>query len=797
MAIRVVCPHCDAAFNVAEELKGKKVRCRECEKPVPVVAAKPQKMDDQEEREERVQSKPRKPMPAPARRRGDEEVERPARRQAKRYDEDDEDDDDDRPALRKEKKKSSAAPLIIAAVGGGVVLIGGVIGLIWWLTSEKKPDNTVANAGQVKGPPGGMMGGGQGRMMGKDAPAENLPLGDPELQRIAQGVQHAKELSPDVRKRIEACTVNLLVKDKEKNPTLVASGSGFLAFEPGIVLTNAHVVDMKEPGAEEPESITVYLNKGTAEQKELKGKVLGVDQEADLAVVKVDPTGLPAPLNVKSSTGLKTTQPVYVCGFPFVRGMPVSNSITIFQGQVASLKRDEKTGVLKRVVLASEMQHGNSGGPVVDAEGTVVGVSVEGYEGTRINMALPGDYVHVIMNGRIPRLRIGQSSFSQGHVKVPVFAEVINPMGWLDKVEVDVWMGDDTPKYVPPASRNTPPAPRPGDSEHKRYELDLRGDKATGEFMLPDLVKGKAYYWQPILTYKNKDKDKPGLVQWSVGETYTPDDMPVSRRGAKLLHKKATGNRNVTVSVKEKFALLGEKGEEAPLTVQFDAELTEHPGSADAQGKSLLRLIVHSLKQPEVKIPDEIVKDKKAVEAIMRERHRALDGASHLDLRMLITERGDIETSVASANSAPNDIRAEVESLGDDILQWLQAVSVPLPNRQMGHNDPWTAKRPFAVLTPLGDLHFKAIDMNYTYLGIRNRNGREEALVDISGKLKNRESGLRFGCRLEGRALIDLETGLVTMARATTTMDLDLPLGRMRIPTRGTMEVLIERSLPQ
>ena len=233
------------------------------------------------------------------------------------------------------------------------------------------------------------------------------------------------------------------------------------------------------------------------------------------------------------------------------------------------------------------------------------------------------------------------------------------------------------------------------------------------------------------------------------------------------------------------------------MTVQLDAELTEHPIAPDAQGKSLLRLVVKSLKQPEVKIPAALMENKNALEVIMLQRQRALDGASHLDLQMLNSERGDIERSVAGARSAPADIRAEVESLGDDILEWLQAVSVPLPNRQMGHNETWTAKRPFAVLTPLHDLHFKAIEMTYTYLGIRNRNGREEALVEISGKLKNKETGQRFGCRLEGRVLVDLETGLVTLARATTTMDLDLPLGRMRIPTRGTMEVQIERSLPQ
>jgi len=80
---------------------------------------------------------------------------------------------------------------------------------------------------------------------------------------------------------------------------------------------------------------------------------------------------------------------------------------------------------------------------------------------------------------------------------------------------------------------------------------------------------------------------------------------------------------------------------------------------------------------------------------------------------------------------------------------------------------------------------------------VRTRDNREEALVDISGKLRNKVTGQRFGCRLDGRVLVDLETGLVTLARTTMTMDLDLPIGRgQRIPARGNMEMNLKRALP-
>ena len=148
------------------------------------------------------------------------------------------------------------------------------------------------------------------------------------------------------------------------------------------------------------------------------------------------------------------------------------------------------------------------------------------------------------------------------------------------------------------------------------------------------------------------------------------------------------------------------------------------------------------------------------------------------------------------AKTAPPDVKARVESLGDDILHWIQSVSVPLPNRQMTYLETWKAKRPFAVLTPVADMHFKDVEMTYTYLGQRTRDDHEEALIEITGRIRMREMGQRFGGKLEGRALVDQQTGIVTQARAAITMEFDLILGRSaRLPSRGTMEVTITRNL--
>lgn len=813
MAIRVVCPACDAAFSVSDELKGKKIRCRECEKPVPV-GAQPKKAVDDDEPEERIQTKPRKPAPSRPRDDDDEDKRRP-RRKAGRYDDENDDDDEDRKPKRKEKK-SSPLPWILAAVGGSVVVLGAVIGLVIYLTSKKKepannnqpnPADFMAKMKGGGGPPGGMAGMQGGGMMGggMQGGKAGMPKGGDELvdpnvlKRIDAATQFAKALDPDVLKKIEGCTVQFEVMDSEKNPTYPAHGSGFLAFEPGLVLTNAHVVSMLEPGTEKPEVVKVFIHRGTPEQKELKGEILGVDRKADLAVVRVDPTGLPEPLVVKPSAGLQATSAVYVCGFPYVGQFAVSNRVSVFQGQVASLHYD-KNGTLDKVILSSEMQHGNSGGPVVNDKGEVVGVNVAGFEGTRVNMAVPGEYVHVIVNGRLSHQRIGQSYRSQARVSVPITFEVINPLDHVQKVEVEVWVGDDTKDYRPPSTVDTPPSPRQGDSKRERFAFELRSDKtsgaerASGSIVLPvlpqDLPEGKAFWWQPILTFKNKDKT---FTQWLSGEKYTPDE-PADRRSIKLVHKNHPGSRKVSLSIKHKFIVNTIKGEKE-LSVDFICDMNEKMLAADAQGKSVLTITVEKADKV-VHIPEELLEDKKEREMDPEEK-RALENASFLELRLLLNNRGGIESAAFTAKGAPPDIKHQVEELGQEILDGLQSVYIQLPNRTIGHLEPWKAEKPtpIPIILPFGSAS-APMKLEYNYLGVLSPEGHEEGRVEMTGNFRSKGGRiLQVGGHLEGRALVDVEAGIVKLARARVNTHTELRLRNLHAQMNGTMEITMRREL--
>src|SRR5262249_21668671 len=224
-----------------------------------------------------------------------------------------------------------------------------------------------------------------------------------------------------------------------------ASGTGFFGDKEArtIILTNAHVVGMLAPDSRRPRQIEVFVNSGEKDEKKTTARVLGVDRDSDLAVG--DSTGMPEPLTVKSAEGLGELDKVYVFGFPL--GEALGKEITIRPSSVSALRK--KGGVLSRIQVNGGMDPGNSGGPVVDARGHVIGVAVSGIPGRQINFAIPGDRVHKVLNGRIAHMGIGQPFKAGDLVGVPVTMEMIDPRNRVREVALDVWTGDSPPAGSP------------------------------------------------------------------------------------------------------------------------------------------------------------------------------------------------------------------------------------------------------------------------------------------------------------------------------------------------------------
>jgi serine protease Do len=159
-------------------------------------------------------------------------------------------------------------------------------------------------------------------------------------------------------------------------------GSGFIVSTDGTILTNAHVVD----GADE---VTVKLT----DKREFKAKVLGVDKSSDIAVLKIDAQGLPV-VKVGRAAETRVGDWVLAIGSPF--GFENTATAGIVSGKSRSLPDGSYVPFIQTDVAVNP---GNSGGPLFNMAGEVIGVNSQiysrsgGYQG--LSFAIP---IEVAMN---------------------------------------------------------------------------------------------------------------------------------------------------------------------------------------------------------------------------------------------------------------------------------------------------------------------------------------------------------------------------------------------------------------
>ena len=178
-------------------------------------------------------------------------------------------------------------------------------------------------------------------------------------------------------------------------------GSGFILREDGIVLTNAHVVD----GADE---VTVRLN----DKREFKAKVLGADKATDVAVLRIDAKDLPT-VKIGSSANTQVGEWVLAIGSPY--GFESSASAGIISAKSRSLPDDNYVPFIQTDVAVNP---GNSGGPLFNMAGEVVGINAQIYSRTGgfqgLSFAIPIDVAisieeQIVKHGRVQRGRLGVS----------------------------------------------------------------------------------------------------------------------------------------------------------------------------------------------------------------------------------------------------------------------------------------------------------------------------------------------------------------------------------------------------
>jgi len=178
-------------------------------------------------------------------------------------------------------------------------------------------------------------------------------------------------------------------------------GSGFIISSDGLILTNAHVVrDAKQ--------VTVKLS----DRREYNAKVLGSDTATDIAVLKIDAKGLP-------TVSLGDSKAVHVGDYVLAIGAPYGFAQTATQGIVSAKGRSlPGDSYVPFIQTDAAVNPGNSGGPLFDAEGRVIGINAQiftqsgGFQG--LAFAIPIDVAmnvkdQIVAHGYVQHARLGVS----------------------------------------------------------------------------------------------------------------------------------------------------------------------------------------------------------------------------------------------------------------------------------------------------------------------------------------------------------------------------------------------------
>ena len=187
---------------------------------------------------------------------------------------------------------------------------------------------------------------------------------------------------------------------RQGGPRQVAMGSGFIVSADGMILTNAHVV-------KEMDEIKVTLGG----KQSYTAKVIGVDPDSDIAVIKIPATGLPA-VTFGDSSKLRVGQVVMAVGNPFGLNRTVTSGIVSATGRT-------NVGIIGYedfIQTDAAINPGNSGGPLVNIQGEVIGVTTAiatrsgGYQG--IGFAIPSNSAKIVMDelikhGKVTRGLLG------------------------------------------------------------------------------------------------------------------------------------------------------------------------------------------------------------------------------------------------------------------------------------------------------------------------------------------------------------------------------------------------------
>jgi S1-C subfamily serine protease len=581
-------------------------------------------------------------------------------------------------------------------------------------------------------------------------------------------------IDPEVLKTVKRATVYLRITLRDGDEV---QGSGFFAVTPNLVLTNAHVLGMLRSESQKPAKIEVVVNSGERDERTLTARVLGVDSGSDLAALAVPGKDLPTPLKVVSKE-LNETDPVYIFGFPF--GKDLGKNITVSKSSISSLRKTA-AGTLEKIQVNGGMSPGNSGGPVTNEKGEVIGVAVSGIRSTTINFAVPARAVFFFITGSMKSWHTSVAFKDGDKVRVPFRMEMSDPLKGVGDVWLETWTGD--PGKTRLGSQFKPDDKLPGDSPREKITLAYKDGVGTGELVFPaDPPKGKVWWWQLVFISGNKSKS------WSSAHAYRPPP-PVERKPAVLKYKHQPGadsewklTNTTTLKIRD------EDDVDHSLAMKMTADLKATTNGEIKDGIATTALTLSKVELA-LTLDGKPLGDSKEDQAIAKET--PLFAAT-----MQVNADGSLKQTAANLTKIPRLDQRQWKVVGDRLFATLQALSAPLPGKETAPASTYKITIPITIFSA-GTAQNATADLTCEYAGIRTREKREEAVVLFKGPVRGTAlKGMSVTGKVDGGMWIDLATGQIVNAYNTIDVDLDQTIGKNHIRMGGTIEANLKRALP-
>jgi hypothetical protein len=276
---------------------------------------------------------------------------------------------------------------------------------------------------------------------------------------------------------LKAASVFIKVEGKVDS----GSGSGFVikgADQKNYIVTNYHVVSLGRKVKDA--AVTVVLRSSLKDETSMSAKVIAVDEGDDLAILRVEKSEqLPNGIEWTKSPAITETMTIYALGFPFGEAFSTSMkgpAITVTKGTVSSIRSDDKNEVVL-VQINGDLNPGNSGGPVVDSQGRLIGIAKARVRNTQIAFAIPPRRLIDIMSGKPGSIRLEAVKSGDDKIKIRVEVQLVDPLNSLKKVTL-IYAPAKNAKDVLESKKIDP-------AKCAKVDLEVRDGKCMGSFEIP------------------------------------------------------------------------------------------------------------------------------------------------------------------------------------------------------------------------------------------------------------------------------------------------------------------------